>query len=241
MGLKNTKLSIEEFPIHVTGARVDIVVLYADIRNFSSWIQSVSPEQVAELIQIEYERVIQLSIDYYHTFHKYLGDGFLLIWEIDDSSSFENALSLSIGAAFEIHKKFWYVSQDLTYKPPEGLGIGISCGEAIRVQPESFIKELNEPDFIGYTMNCGARLQSISAPYGVILDSKASKIAEDYSANVLSHNSSRALHKFLIELTKKGKEAAGKLKGLYKDDINNFRHVVWPYMQDSLWCTDGRI
>lgn len=145
-------------PISVTEEKVNIVVLYADIRQFSRWLFSVSPEQAAELIRIEYERVIQLAHDYYHTFHKFLGDGYLLIWEVDDVDSFENVLSLAIGAAFEIHKKYWYTSKELKYLAPEGLGIGIACGEAVRVQPETYIKEFNEPDFIGYPMNCGARL-----------------------------------------------------------------------------------
>ncbi len=234
-------MTIEKLPISVTGEKVDIVVLFADIRNFSSWLHNVSAEQAAELIQIEYEKVIQLAHDYYHTYHKFLGDGFLLIWEITDVDGFENALSLAIGAAFEIHKKYWYSSKDLRFNSPEGLGIGIACGEAVRVQPESFIKEMNEPDFVGYPMNCGARIQNLANPYGVVVDSYGALLAKKSPDHILSTASSRALHKHLLRPTENALKVAAEMKGLSDRDKTDFRYIIWPYNQDHLWETDGRL
>jgi adenylate cyclase len=240
MDLKNTKFSITDEPLKVTGEKAEIVVLYADIRNFSDWSFSVSPDQVAEVVQIQYERVIQLAQDYKHSFHKFLGDGFLLIWETSDHGSIADALQWALGAAFEIHKKYWYTSKDLGYPTPKGLGIGISCGEVVKVQPETFIKELNEPDFVGYPMNGGARLQSLAGPYGVVLDSKGVDAAINNNDRVLRENDS-VIGLSLLDPTPNALRRAYSLKGLTKRDKVGFKYVIWPNLQNHLWITDGRI
>jgi len=122
MDIKRAKLTMEKDPPKITGEILQAVVLYADIRNYSDWITTVSQKQAAELIQAIYERVIQLNIDYYHDFYKYLGDGYLLVWEVDSDLPIENAVNLAVGAAFEIHKKYWYLAKDLEYPAPEGMG-----------------------------------------------------------------------------------------------------------------------
>lgn len=240
MDLKKIKLSITNEPPKITGERAEIVVLYADVRNFSDWSLSVSPVQVAEVVQILYERVIQLANDYKHTFHKFLGDGFLLIWETTDHGGLTDTLHWAIGAAFEIHKKYWYASKGLGYQTPKGLGIGISCGEAVKVQPETFIKELNEPDFVGYPMNCGARLQSLAGPYGVVLDSKGVEVTVNDRSRVLGENNS-VIGLSLLDPTPNALEKASSLKGLKKKDKSQFKYIIWPTLQNQLWITDGRI
>ncbi|MDP3142613.1 MAG: adenylate/guanylate cyclase domain-containing protein [Candidatus Omnitrophota bacterium] len=240
MDLKKSKFTVTNKPLKATGQIVEIVVLYADIRNFSEWANSASPVQVAELVEIEYERVVQLAQDYKHSFHKFLGDGFLLIWETSDFGSIADALHFATGAAFEIHKKYWYVSKDLGYCAPKGLGVGIACGKAVKVLPETFIKELNELDFVGYPMNCGARLQSLSGPYGVVLDSNGVEAAAENSGRVL-RNGNSVLELSLLDPTPKALEKASSLKGLTKRDRLGFKYLIWPELQNKLWITDGRI
>lgn len=240
MDLKNTKFSIINEPQKVTGKKAEIVVLYADMRDFSDWSFSVSPDQVAEVVQIQYERVIQLAQDYKHSFHKFLGDGFLLIWEISDHGSIADTLHWALGAAFEIHKKYWHVSKKLGYPTPNGLGIGISCGDVVKVQPETFIRELNEPDFVGYPMNCGARLQSLAGPYGVVLDSNGAEVASNNKNRVLRESNSVS-RLSLIDPTKKALQKARSVKGLKERDTVGFKYVIWQHLQNNLWSTDGRI
>jgi len=223
--------------LKVIHEKLEIVALYADIRRFSLWARENSLEQAAEVIQIKYERVIQLAQDYKHTYHKFLGDGFLLIWELDNSRTMTEALHQSLGAAFELHEKYWYLSEQLTYTPPEGMGISISCGEVIKVRPRSFSQELNEPDFVGYPLNCGARLQHLAAPYGVVLDSKGAEIVTEVSAKNKTTNTNFEM----VDPTTKAKEKASTFKGLKEKDRQNFKYVTSPYLQKELWETDGRL
>ncbi|MBI3320195.1 MAG: adenylate/guanylate cyclase domain-containing protein [Candidatus Omnitrophica bacterium] len=224
----------------ITGEGTEIVVLYADIREFSKWSLATVPARVAGLVEILYNRVIQLAQDYRHTFHKFLGDGYLLIWEKADHGTVADVLPWALGAAFEIHKKYWYAALELGYPSPKGLGIGIACGGAVKVQPGVLIKELNELDFIGYPMNCGARLQSLAGPYGVVLDAAGVRAALDNKERSLSKGIP-ALELELLDPLPTALEKASKLNGLTEGDRVGFKYVVWPHVQEALWKTDGRI
>lgn len=46
---------------------------------------------------------------------------------------------------------------------PSGYGIGIAAGDAVLPQPETFLAEFNEIDFVGYPLNCAARLQTLAS------------------------------------------------------------------------------
>ena len=100
MYLRNRKFSIEEHPFSVTGQRVEIVVLYADMRKFSIWSLSTDPGVVAELIDAQYHSVIDITNDNHVSFFKFLGDGFLLLWEIADEVDYLDAISFSLNSPF---------------------------------------------------------------------------------------------------------------------------------------------
>ncbi|MBI3765863.1 MAG: hypothetical protein HY277_05100 [Ignavibacteriales bacterium] len=99
--------------------------------------------------------------------------------------------------------------------------------------------DLNEPDFVGYPMNCGSRLQKLAGPYGTVIDSVAAKVADQNPERVLRQNN----HILRLEMMKPHNKAiaiASKLTGLQEDDIFGFRYVVWPFVRDALWKADGR-
>ena len=66
----------------------------------------------------------------------------------------DGCIMQALDAAFEIHKKYWYLAKEVPYGTPCRYGIGIAIGEAIRVQPETFLQQMNELDFLGYPLNC---------------------------------------------------------------------------------------
>ena len=238
MYLKGLKPTVLEHPPSVTGEQVEVVVLYADLRDFSEFSNSANPGHVAQVVQICYERVIQLVLDAHHQFHKFLGDGYLLLWEVADHGSIETALAFALEAAFEIHKKYWYARQQLNFATPLGFGIGIACGTVVRVQPETFFKELNEPDFVGYPMNLGARLQTLAEAYGVVLDNKGA-IACQAHPEIFSERGHQALGYELLIPNSRALEKASGLKGVKQEDRKNFRYVVLPALQ-QLWRANGQ-
>lgn len=240
MYLKNNALSISDHATSIRGERENAVIAYADLRGFAPWSLHATPEQVTRVIEVVYDRVIQLSFFYKHTFHKFLGDGFLLIWEAKDHGSLGEALHWALSASFEIHKRYWYIARQLNFPSPLGFGIGISCGEVIRIDPETFIPEMNEPDFVGYPMNSGSRLQKLAGPYGTVIDSRGAREATLNPARIL-RDENPVLRLELIKPNNKAVSLADKFTGLHVDDVFGFQYVTWPYVKDALWKVDGRI
>lgn len=240
MYLRNNTLSISNRTTSIRGERVNAVIAYADLRGFAHWSLKASPEQVTRVIEVVYDRVIQLSFFYRHTFHKFLGDGFLLIWEEKDHGSLSEALRWALAASFEIHKRYWYIARALNFPSPLGFGIGVSCGEVIRIDPETFVPEINEPDFVGYPMNSGSRLQKLAGPYGTVLDRRGVREAMMSPSRVLRADNP-VLRLELIKPNNKAVSLADKFTGLHEEDVFGFQYVTWPYVKDALWKIDGRI
>src|SRR2546427_6861517 len=168
------------------GFKTTIVVLYADIRDFSTWSTTAQPNQVARLVEICYERVHQLHLDYHNNFHRLLGDGFLLVWETAEFAHYDaskchdaaGALSEAIGAAFEIHKKYFYLRKRLSFRTPLGFGISITLGVGYRIRLRTTLSEPGEDDYVGPPLNTGARLQKVAGPYEIVMDPSAVKVCQ---------------------------------------------------------------
>jgi class 3 adenylate cyclase len=239
MYLKTNSLSVVDKSSLIRGEKLDVIVVYADLRNFAEWSLTSPASNITRVIEVVYERVIQLAFFYKHTFHKFLGDGFVLIWEVKDHKSQAEALHWAIAAAFEIHKRYWYIAEQLLFPSPLGFGIGISCGEVVRIDPDTFIPEFNESDFVGYPMNCGARLQKLAGPYGTVLDSNGVRIAEQFPDRVLRQQN-QILRLEMMKPHNKAVAMASKFTGLHENDVFGFRYLVWPYVKDALWVVDGR-
>jgi class 3 adenylate cyclase len=240
MYLKNQALTLTDRRSVIRGEKLEVVAVYADLRNFAQWSLTSSSEEITRVVEVIYERVIQLAFFYRHTFHKFLGDGFVLIWEVRDHGSFAETLHWALAASFEIHKRYYYIAERLRFPSPLGFGIGISCGQVVRIDPETFIPELNESDFVGYPMNSGSRLQKLAAPYGTVLDCRGVEIAEKYPDRVL-RQSNPILRLDMIKPHNKAIAVASRFTGMHEDDMFNFRYVIWPYVKDALWHVDGRI
>lgn len=239
MYLKNHALTVTDKSTLIRGEKLEVVVVYADLRNFAEWSLTSPAGHITRVIEVVYERVIQLAFFYKHTFHKFLGDGFVLIWEVSDHGSFAEALHWALAAAFEIHKRYWYIADRLAFPSPLGFGIGVSCGEVVRIDPDTFIPELNESDFVGYPMNSGSRLQKLAGPYGTVIDAMGAKIAEANPDRVLRRRND-ILRLDMLKPHNKAVAMASKFTGLQEDDIFGFRYIVWPYVKDALWTVDGR-
>lgn len=239
MYLKSHRLSITDTNTFIHGEKLEAVIAYADLRGFAHWSLSSTPNQITKVIEVVYDRVIQLSFFYKHTFHKFLGDGFVLIWEVKDHGSLTEALHWALAASFEIHKKYWYIAQRLQFPSPLGFGIGISCGEVVRIDPETFVPEMNEPDFVGYPMNSGSRLQKLAGPYGTVLDYAGVNAALRDPGRILRDNNP-ILRLELVKPNNKAIALADKFTGLTENDMFGFRYVTWPYVKDALWKVDGR-
>lgn len=238
MYVKNAKLTLTEGDSTLTGRRVNVVALFCDLRDFSSWCETVDIEQVEFLMRSQFERVIQICNDHHHDFHKFLGDGFMLVWEESDETPIHTCLARAIDAAFDLHKNYWFLTSEDSRDFPLGYGIGIAVGEAVLLQPETFLAELNEIDFVGYPLNCAARLQTLANAYGTVLSASAVDLMRSEKAALL-YEDEPAFRRLLLPANDSAIGKAAVKKGLRDRDRIDFRFLVFESGCINLWKTRG--
>jgi class 3 adenylate cyclase len=229
-------LTLTEEGATLAGKKGEVVALFADLRGFSNWCESQPIENVAELMTVQFERVVQICADQHHSFHKFLGDGFVLVWEPGEVLNLEQCLAHAIDAAFELHKKYWYVAKEMGYPIPSGYGVGISIGEAIRIQPSTFFEQMNEVDFVGYPLNCAARLQTLAEGYGTVV---CARTAEMLTRGPLLYPDVSGFRRELTAPPHPVVQRAAGMKGLKDADRTGFRYLTYVDSQPKLWRVTG--
>lgn len=198
------------------------IVMFADIRGFSSYMDANSDYAISLLAC--FRRVLSQSLsaaslkanekDRYTTFAKELGDGLMMMWIAEQGSITDISVDEVTGLAFvsqEIVKRFHELSGDFA---PERyhVGIGIAVGSFQRL----LYRDKAEPtlfryrDYCSGTINMAARLEGLSRPNGVTI-----------SFNVLPLNKKSGIE---AGLTAQGfKEASPEIRGIGKTRVFQWR------------------
>lgn len=151
------------------GAEVDIAVLFADIRNYTSLVEQMPGQDVATLMNRFYQVATQVLIDHDAVIDKLLGDSVMALFISGIAGPRYREMAVLAGEA---------LLRGIGYGTPTGpflpLGVGIHAGPAFvgNVGAEGVV------DFtaIGDTVNVASRIQAQAAA-GTILMSEAAYAA----------------------------------------------------------------
>ena len=148
--------------------RVLSFVLFADLRGFSDWSLNTAPEHTTEVYDLISQGVVNMFVTYRYDFWKLLGDGVMLIWEGESNES--DAADAAIGAAHELHSRYFSFKEDAPYEIPSGFGTAICGGFATKYQSRTFFETIILQDYIGPVVNQAARLQTLAKPGQVLVN-----------------------------------------------------------------------
>ena len=101
------------------------------------------------------------------------------------------------------------------------------------LQPETFISEMNEVDFVGYPLNCAARMQTLATAYGTVLSSTALDLLSSHDWPHTSYQ------QHLFPPSDTALRQAASMKGLQDRDRTDFRYLVFGTGYASLWRVTG--
>lgn len=218
------------------GVRSRVVALFADMRGFSNWSETQPLDRVADLVKLQYGHVMQICDDHHHPFQKFLGDGFVLLWEMEGESDLARCLANALDATFDLHKGYGILTHSLPYAAPAGYGVGISIGEAIRIQLEPHLSESSEVDFVGYPLNCAARMQTLAAEFGTAVCFSTAQVLQGQPDRYL-RTLVPGFGRRLLEPAPEMMRRAAVTKGLKPADRTGFRHLSFVDGQEWLWQT----
>ena len=156
---KQLATSLEETEdIALTGKRLNVTILFTDIRGFTSFTERVceeqGPEAVVKILNEYMARMVAIILKYHGHVNKFTGDGILAVFSDDDEAALPGDHALrTVRCATEI----------VTLPSQFQTGSGIHTGLVVVGNVGSVDKM--EYTVLGDTVNLAARLESLNKEY----------------------------------------------------------------------------
>lgn len=143
--------------------RKNVVVLFSDLRSFSTFSERMQPEDVVLQLNEYFEKMVQCIVENGGTVDKFIGDAIMAVFGglVDLENPSENALMAATNMFESLHEL--NLSWENTNKPALQMGIGLHYGEVLEGTIGS--KTRKEFTVMGDTVNTAARLESEAKNY----------------------------------------------------------------------------
>ncbi|MCU0511071.1 MAG: response regulator [Anaerolineae bacterium] len=152
------------------GQRQVVSVLFADIRGYTAWSESVSPERVIETLNHFLDLAAGVIMGWEGTLDKYFGDGLMAIFNAPTAQP--DHVHRAVDAALALMRAAQEVNQQHGYQL--SYSIGVHTGEAV-VGYIGTSRALNYTA-IGDTVNLARRLQESAQPGQILVDESVVKV-----------------------------------------------------------------
>jgi adenylate cyclase len=149
--------------LRLGGEQREVSVLFADIRNFTTISEQLSPEATVKMLNTYLSAVADAVVQHDGIVNKFAGDNIMAVWNAPQFQT-EHAL-LAVKAAWEAQQKVAELQQSDSRLLPVQFGIGINTGIALAGNIGSVGR--TEYTVIGDSINIASRICS-SAPGGEI-------------------------------------------------------------------------
>jgi len=140
------------------GTRTMVAVMFCDMRGITKLSESLSPEEVVELLSCYHSRMVEVIFKFNGTLDKYIGDAIMATFgtPVSTSEDAENALRAALGMRSAL--KEFNIEQNEAGKRELTHGIAISYGEVIA-------GNIGTRERLEYTVNVASRMESLCKEY----------------------------------------------------------------------------
>jgi adenylate cyclase len=158
------------------GQQMEVSVLFADIRGFTSMSETLSPPEVVEILNLYLDSMEAQVFEHGGTLDKYTGDGMMVLfgaplYHPDHARRAVKAALAMQQAATEVSRRRKEVEWEVVY------GIGITTGPAV----VGHVGSQRRLDYtaIGDTVNLAARLEGVAPPGAIYIDQATYEAVQD--------------------------------------------------------------
>ena len=157
---------------------VRALVLIYDIRGFTSAAKRLASANLGAFASGAHKAIIDLFAAIPPTFVKNLGDGHLLLWEVEEErdDGAPGLIEKVVAAARQAQTTFAAFATahgEAGGALPRHVGVGVAVGEVSK-----------SDDYYGTALNLAARLQNLSRPEGVAVDATVFEAAAARDASI---------------------------------------------------------
>jgi class 3 adenylate cyclase len=143
-----------------------VIVIFLDVRGFSSFAGIAESTDTAEFLKSVYLSILD---DYFPeaTFFKPTGDGLLILFDYD-RASLKDGLTEATATSIRLVEEFTEICRNdpmVNFEVPGKLGIGLARGSATCLTANDKVL-----DYSGRPLNLAARLMDLARPAGIVID-----------------------------------------------------------------------
>jgi adenylate cyclase len=148
----------QEGEIQLGGARRNVVVLFSDIRGFTSISERMDPDEIASLLNDYFSEMVEIVFHHGGTLDKFMGDALMALWgapitRIDDADRATRAAIAMQQSLGRLNTRWQRQG-----RPALSVGIGLNVGEVFAGNIGS--QRRLEYTVIGDAVNVASRLES---------------------------------------------------------------------------------
>jgi adenylate cyclase len=158
----------DEGSLKLGGKECMVTVLFADVRNFTSFSEEMNPQELVGILNRYMSAVIETVLRHDGMINKFTGDGIMAVWNTPIDCP-EHAL-FAVRSAIEAQKSIMELQGEMPDLPSMEFGIGVNTGKVVAGNMGSTNRL--EYSVIGDAVNTAARLASV-APGGRVWISAA--------------------------------------------------------------------
>ena len=149
------------------GRRVNITIMFCDIRGFTAYSENKAPEQVVSRLNEYLTVMTEIIFRHGGTLDKYLGDGLMAFFGAP--VYYPDHVERAIKTAAEIQVAIDRLSEEWAAKgePPLNIGVGINSGSVL-------VGNVGSPERMDYTVigedvNLASRVEGLTKTFGTLI------------------------------------------------------------------------
>ena len=156
--------------------RLDVTILFSDLRRFTAFSESVDEDRLAEMVSEHLELMAQVVFRYGGIVDKYIGDSVMAVFgsPFPQDNHAQRAVAAAM-AMIEAHRALqerWGTSAE----HPLAIGIGINTGTAIAGEVGVSRREFTH---LGDAVNLASRLKDAAQPWQVLINQSTHERVSD--------------------------------------------------------------
>lgn len=161
------QIAAEERALQPGGSKRRVVVLFSDLRGFTSLSEGMSPDEIANLLTDYFTEMVEVVFEHGGTLDKFMGDALMALWGAPLSR--EDDADRAIQAAMAMQRTLARLNVEWERKgrPRLSAGIGINVGEVFAGNIGS--DRRLEYTVIGDAVNTASRLCSEAGPAEILI------------------------------------------------------------------------
>jgi adenylate cyclase len=161
------QIAAEEHALQPGGAKRRVVVLFSDLRGFTTLSERMSPDEIASLLTDYFTEMVEVVFEHGGTLDKFMGDALMALWGAPLSREDDADRAIQAAMAMQRTLARLNVQWQQTGRPQLSAGIGINVGEVFAGNIGS--ERRLEYTVIGDAVNTASRLCSEAGPAEILI------------------------------------------------------------------------